>query len=376
MLKEAYAQRPLVSVVLATFNEADHVRRCMDSLLAQDTPHFDIEILAVDGGSTDSTREYLNEIAAKHPRVRVVFNQKRRAPFAFNIGIREARGQYLCIFGSHTIYKKDYISVCLQELIDKSASGCGGRVLTEPSSDNLQAHLVAYAMAHAFGSSGRSFRTQPEGFAGAVNYMILKRDALIEAGGYSEVLLRNQDNDLNQKLRANGHRLFCTWKTQCTYHPKETIRGLFRYGYRNGFWNVVSLKENSTSMGLHHFVPFFFVVFLFASFLLSAAELLSPNSSFRFLAFSFPALLILHLGAGMLAALQVLVRKRFVGALCLPVVFAGFHFAYGLGTLVAFATGAKVPTTSPSSPSTVHEVRPARESTGVLASESRQEKSF
>jgi succinoglycan biosynthesis protein ExoA len=375
MTDKIHQEPPLVSVVLAVFNEAGHVQKCMDSLLAQETPGFDIEILAVDGGSTDGTKEYLDGIAAKHPHVRVLLNQQRRAPFAFNIGIREARGQYVCIFCSHTIYRKDYISVCLKELLAKGAAGCGGRVLTEPSSDKLGARLVAYGMAHPFGSSRKSFRTQPEGFADAVNYMVIRRDSLIEAGGYSEVLLRNQDNDLNQKLCVNGHRLFCTWKTQCIYHPKGTIRDLFRYGYLNGFWNVISFKENPASMGLRHFVPFFFLVGLLVSILLSIAGLLSPNPPFRFLALSFPALLALHLGLGTLAALQVSVQKNFLGALWLPFVFLGFHFAYGLGSLVALLKGARAPKSSPSSPAALHRVPIANDVAGVLAHESQREES-
>lgn len=235
-------------------------------------------------------------------------------------------------------------------------------MLTEPSSDKLEARLVAFGMAHPFGSSTKSFRTQPEGFADAVNYMILRREALLEVGGYSEALLRNQDNDLNQKLNANGHRLFCTWKTQCIYHPKGTVRDMFRYGYLNGFWNVISFKENSSSMGLRHFVPFFFLVGLLASLLLSIAGLLSPNPSYRFLALSFPALLALHLGAGALAGLQVAVRNKFLGALWLPFVFLGFHFSYGLGTLVALLTGVSAPKSSPTSPSTLDRIPRTNES--------------
>lgn len=364
MPRETQPDKPLVSVVLAIFNEVAHVQKCVRSLLAQETSDFDLEILAIDGGSTDGTREYLDRIAAQHSQVRVLLNEKRRANFAFNIGIRESRGQYVCIFGSHTIYKKDYISVCLKELLAKGAAGCGGRVLTEPSSNNLEARLVAYGMAHPFGSSSKSFRTQPEGFADAVNYMILRKDALIEAGGYSEVLVRNQDNDLNQKLCANGHRLFCTWKTECIYHPKSTVRALFRYAYGNGFWNVISFRDNPASVGLHHFVPFFFLAGLFGSILLSIAGLLSLYPSLRLLALAFPALLALHLAAGTLAALQVSIKKKFPGALWLPLVFLGFHVGYGIGSLVAFVTRASVPKSSFSR---------TNQSTAALARESTRE---
>jgi succinoglycan biosynthesis protein ExoA len=332
--------KPLVSVVLATFNESAHVRRCMESLLAQQTPNCFLEVLAIDGGSTDGTREYLDSVAAADAHVRVLPNPNRRAPFAFNIGIRECRGEYVCVFGSHTIYSRDYISVCLAELQAKGAAGCGGRVLTEPAASTLQARLVAYATAHPFGSSAKSFRTQPEGFAELVNYMILRKSALIEAGGYSEVLLRNQDNDLNQKLRANGHRLYCTWKTHCTYHPQPTLRGLFRYAYNCGFWNLLSFKANPASMSLYHFVPFFFVLALFASAPLSLFGLFSPHPWLRLLASAFPAFLFLHLAAGTLASLQVASRKRWLGALLLPFAFLGFHLSYGLGTLAALISGA------------------------------------
>src|SRR5215831_4609126 len=55
MTMEAVNERPLVSVILAVFNEAGYITKCMTSLLEQETPDFDLEILAVDGGSTDST---------------------------------------------------------------------------------------------------------------------------------------------------------------------------------------------------------------------------------------------------------------------------------------------------------------------------------
>ncbi|PWT85297.1 MAG: hypothetical protein C5B56_14275 [Proteobacteria bacterium] len=336
------ARKPLVSVVLATFNESAHVRKCMDSLLAQNTPNCTLEILAVDGGSTDGTREYLDSVAATHPHVRVLPNPNRRAPFAFNIGIRESRGDYVCIFGSHTIYSPLYISVCLDELLAKGAVGCGGRVLTEPASNTLEARLVAYATAHPFGSSGKSFRTQPEGFAELVNYMILRKSALVEAGGYSELLLRNQDNDLNQKLRAKGHRLYCTWKTHCVYHPQDSLARLFRYAGHCGFWNLLSFKANPASMSFYHFVPFFFVLALVASAPLSLLGLLFPDSWLRPLAFAFPAILFLHLVTGAAASFEVAAHKKYPGALLLPLVFFGFHFFYGLGTLVALASGATV----------------------------------
>src|SRR5262249_3236370 len=261
--------------------------------------------------------------------------------FAFNIGMHGSKGDFICIFGADAVYASDYIAVCLRELLAKDAAVCSARVFTEPASDKLQPRLVAYAFSHPFGSSGNSWRTQPEGYGEALGYMIFRKEVLLEVGGYSEGLLRNQDNDVNEKIRGLGYKLYCTWKTYCFYKPKETVGELFGYAYRNGFWNLISFRQNTSSMHLRHFVPFFFVVGLFGTHLLAGASTFLPIPHRAFLALPFAGILCLHLAVGTVAALQMAIEKKDPGALLLPFVFIGFHAAYGLGTLVALLSGAK-----------------------------------
>lgn len=333
--------RPLVSVVLATYNEEKSIERCLGSILRQQRSHpsigdFEIEVLAVDGMSTDGTRTLLENYAAHHPRMRMINNPKRRAPFAFNLGLHHAQGQYVCILGAHTVYRDDYIAVCLAELLAHNAAACGGRVKTAPASNRLSARLSAWAMSHAFGSSRKSFRTQREGHVDTVNYAVFRRDLALAAGGYDEDLLRNQDNDLNQKLRAAGFGLWCTWKTECLYFPKSTVSGLFRYAYGNGFWNALSIARNPASMGLRHFVPFFFVTSLaLTAFVAVAVGLASAHAAWM-AAVPLALLVASHLALGTAAAIDIVVRDRSLGALWLPAVFFGFHFSYGFGTLRGF----------------------------------------
>lgn len=339
--KECGRSRPMVSVVLATYNEAKSVESCLLSILGQQTAsasgnEFDLEVLAVDGMSTDGTRALLERYAAADPRLRVLNNPRRRAPFAFNIGLKNAHGEYVCIFGAHTLYREDYIAVCLDELLGHNAAACGGRVRTVAANGSLDARLAAWAMGHPFGSSRKSFRTQSEGPVDTVNYAVFRRDLAQRAGGYDEDLLRNQDNDLNQKLRAMGYELWCTWRTECRYFPKATVKGLLRYGYGNGFWNALSLAKNPSAMGMRHFVPFLFVVALALSAVLAVAGVAAPAVS-PWMALAPLALIAgLHLALGTAAAAQVAVRERAAGALLLPFVFFGFHVAYGFGTLRGF----------------------------------------
>lgn len=340
MTKDAMGGRALVSVVLATFNEMRSIAACIASLCGQQTPDFDLEILAVDGVSDDGTREYLDSIAAMDSRVRVLVNEKRKAPFAFNLGLSEARGEFVCILGAHAVYAPDYISVCLNELIARDVVGCGGRVLTRPAADTLQARLVASALGHPFGSSRNSVRTRAEGYWDAA-YMVLRKNPLIEIGGYSKALSRNQDNDTYQRMRAKGYRFFCTGKTQCVYFPKETIRKMLEYAFRTGFWNAISLEQNSASMSWRHFAPFIFVASLLIAALGGISGLAFRPPLGTVAVIPFVAIIVAHLLTGSFATMQLRDEEKFQGDIALPFVFLGFHFWYGLGTAWAFLTWAK-----------------------------------
>lgn len=335
------AKRPLISVLLAVRDESRYVEASLTSLLRQFTSEFDLEILVLDGQSSDGTAEIVGRIARTDHRIRLFVNEQQKTPCAFNLGLRESRGEFVCILGAHAIYEENYVSVCLDELKRHGAIACGGLVITRPSDDNLQAKLVAWALSHPFGSSTRSFRTRGEGFVESVNYPVIVKRALVEAGGYDEQLHRNQDNDMNQRLRARGHKLFLTGKTRCLYFAKSTLASYLEHAFRTGSWNWYSLRRNKWAMGLRHFVPFLFVLALLLSVGLVVSASFS-NQTYR-LFLRLPVFLILgsHLFCGLLAGIHVSIRERSFGALLLPFVFLGFHVSYGLGTLWAFLRGAR-----------------------------------
>lgn len=334
---------PLVSVLLATYNEARYIEGTVASILRQDTPDFDLELLVMDGRSNDGTAGIVAAIAERDPRVRLLVNEKRSAPFAFNLGLQAARGEYVCIFGAHTRYREDYISTCWRELISRQAVACGGRVLTAPANQSRQARLVAWALAHPFGSSRKSFRTQQEGYVDIVNYPVVLKQAVLDAGGYDESLIRNEDNDMFQKLRARGHKLYCTWQTSCSYHPAPDVPSLVRYAFRNGFWNALSLRKNPSSMSPRYFAPALFVVTLLLLVVIALLNLVSPGPTPLLALLAAVLVLAIYAASALVASCVVAARDRSPAALLLPLVFFSFHCSYGAGTLYALLTGAKPP---------------------------------
>jgi succinoglycan biosynthesis protein ExoA len=84
------APAPLVTIVVAARNEEGHIQACLEALLAQEYPRDRLEILVLDGRSTDLTREKAAGFADADDRVIVLDNPGRIAATAFNLGIRAA----------------------------------------------------------------------------------------------------------------------------------------------------------------------------------------------------------------------------------------------------------------------------------------------
>src|SRR5262245_58517842 len=114
---------PLVSVVIPMRNEARHIGSCLDSVLAQDYPAEQLEVIVVDGESDDDSAAVLQ---AYGERLRVLRNPGRIVPTAMNIGIRAARGEIIARVDAHTILTLSYIRIGVETLQRTGADNVGG----------------------------------------------------------------------------------------------------------------------------------------------------------------------------------------------------------------------------------------------------------
>ena len=85
----------MLSVICPLYNEEKYIARCIESIMDQDYPKDDLEVLFVDGMSTDRTREIIAEYLLQCPYLRVLDNPQRIVPPAMNIGIRESKGDII-----------------------------------------------------------------------------------------------------------------------------------------------------------------------------------------------------------------------------------------------------------------------------------------
>lgn len=325
----------LVSIVCPIYNEEKLIAKTLDSFLAQELNGMQSEILIVDGMSTDDTRKILYEYCQKFPNVQLIDNTERKNPFGRNLGVKNSKGQYVALLGAHTVYNSDYIKICIEELHRTNSIGVSGRVLTAFEKNTTETELCELILTSKFGVSGESFRTVNEGYTSMINYPVFKREVFEKVGLYNTALHRNQDNDFNSRILANGYKLYNTWKTECRYYPSDTLRGTFLYAFHNGFWNGKTIKKNPHVLMIHHYVPLIFVITLLA--LLVIGIITSTYKIFLLLQIFFLVILF-HLLVGYSFSFRIKKYRTFKNIFTLPFVFFIFHFSYGWGTLKGFFT--------------------------------------
>ena len=127
----------MLSVICPIYNEEKYIAKCIDSILNQDYPKNDLEVLFVDGMSTDRTREIVKEYASRYSFIKLIDNPNKIVPPAMNIGIKESKGEIIIRLDAHAEFPSQYFSRLTKALIDLKADNVGGVCITLPTSDDI-----------------------------------------------------------------------------------------------------------------------------------------------------------------------------------------------------------------------------------------------
>jgi glycosyltransferase involved in cell wall biosynthesis len=315
-----------VSVIVPIRNEERYIQDCLQSLLRQTYPSARCEIIVLDGKSSDRSREIVDGLCRELPHLYCIDNPAGTAPAAMNIGILHAKGDVIIRADGHTVYPDDYIENCVKYLDQSGADNVGGPLLTVPADNTLGARLVAAMLSNPFGVGDSRFRvSSKEGFVETVPFGAFRREVFERVGMYNERLVRNQDNELNARIRRAGGKIYQTPALQTTYHPVAGFLQLLKQTYRNSQWHVFSVRENVKSMGLRHFAPAVFVVM--------CAVLIGGSPVSLVSAILLASLLAGYLLAGWYFAFSKSKSYGLGLRLLLPFACFCFHVSYGLGTL-------------------------------------------
>lgn len=319
----------MLSVIIPIYNEEKSIVMCMDSILDQDYPHDDMEVLLVDGMSTDNTRKLLSPYLKRYSFVHLLDNPGRTAPKAMNIGIRAAKGDVLMRLDAHVIYERDYFTVLVRSLLKLHADNVGVACVTDVLHHDARGLAIKAVLSCPFGVGNSSFRTTGIEHAMEVEtvpFGCWPRDAFQKYGMFDERLTRNQDIELNKRIRRAGGHIYIIPDTHCTYLARDNYRALAKNNYANGLWNVktVAITRHFSSLSVRHFVPMCFVLSLVLplvlGFLWHPLWLLGLLSLFVYLMLLFIVSMRMS-------------RAEHLSVLHLLAAFLTLHFSYGCGSI-------------------------------------------
>jgi succinoglycan biosynthesis protein ExoA len=316
---------PYVSVIMPIRNEANFIRTSLGAVLTQDYPSNRMEVLVVDGNSTDQTREIVEQMIPLFNRfeVRLLENRNGIVPTGMNIGIRQARGEVIVRVDGHTLIAPDYVRQCILALQRSNAENVGGRMYA--IGDTPFGEAVALATSSPFGVGGGRFHySNEEEWTDSAYMGAWPRQVFEEIGLFDEELVRNQDDELSYRLRAAGGRILLCPEIRSEYTARSTPRKLTKQYFQYGYWKVRILQKHPLQMRPRQFVPPLFALTLSASMLLSLL--------------GWTWLLLLALGglyllANLAASATVSSRFGWRHFKFLPVIFAILHLSYGYGFL-------------------------------------------
>jgi glycosyltransferase involved in cell wall biosynthesis len=144
-----------ITAAIATYNEEQHIARCLEGLLAQ-SDSGEIEIIVVDGMSSDRTAEIVHSFTRLDPRIRLLENPRRLQVYAWNIALREARGEYFAMILGHAEYDERYFAECLETMKRTGAVAVGG--VQRPYGSGMLGKAIAWCMSSALGMGNARFR--------------------------------------------------------------------------------------------------------------------------------------------------------------------------------------------------------------------------
>ena len=232
---------PLVTVLIPARNEEADIVACLDAVLAQDWPHDRLEVILVDGASTDATVEIARGLlgGADLARWQVLENAAATTPSNLNVGLAAATGAHICRVDSRSLVQPDHVRRCSDVLRCRpEVAVVGGAQVARPAGRSPREIGIARALNNPWATGlARYRRAGTSGPTETVYLGAFRRCDLLRCGGWDPRFHTNQDFELNQRLRARGDVWFDAG-LRTPYTPRRTVRSLFAQYHRFGRWKV------------------------------------------------------------------------------------------------------------------------------------------
>ena len=315
----------MVSVIVPCRNERKFIGQCLDSIIMNDYPKDNLEVLVVDGASNDGTKDIVKKYCSKYSFINILDNNKKIVPAALNLGIQSAEGEIIIRMDAHSRYGKDYISKCVKFLEEYNVDNVGGVCITLPGKSTLLAQSIALGLSHPFGVGNSYFRigSKEPKYVDTVPFGCYRRKVFDKVGFFDEDLVRNQDDEFNLRIIKNNGKILLVPEIVSYYYTRDSLLKLWDMYFQYGYFKPLVVKKIGAVLTLRQLIPSIFVGNLLVTGIVS---LFIHKIIWVFLSLALSYICV-NLSFSILSA----IKKGLKNIIFLPLVFCTLHFSYGLG---------------------------------------------
>ena len=316
----------LVTVIIPARNEEASIGAALDSVRAQ--TYRNLQIIVVDGGSTDRTADIVNAAVAEERRIELLSNPRPNIPSSLNLALEAARGEWLVRVDAHSTVGPAYVEQLVNRLREGSWGGVGGR---KDGVGNVPAgRAIAAVLGSRFGvgNSKYHYATEPEEVDhlpfGAYPVALIRK-----LGGWDEQLTANEDYEFDYRLRIAGERLLLDPTVVIRWECRQSVPDLYRQYVRYGRGKADVALLHPRSMQARHVVAPALVAWL------GLAAVVGTRHPGRALLMASPYAAALAAASMQTArSLDQPGDRRYV-----PAAFAAMHLGWGYGFWAGLASG-------------------------------------
>ena len=246
-------KQPKVAVVIPAKNAEKTLEKAFVSVLNQKIEES-IEICIAVAPSEDSTLDVAKRIELDNENVTLVENPSGKTPAGLNLAIKNTQAPVIVRLDAHAELGEKYVSIALETLEKTGAANVGGR--QKPVGTTPFETAVGMAISSRFGAGDARFRTGgKEGEVDTVYLGVFNRNAIENVGLFDESLIRNQDAELNWRLRETGKKIWFQPELVASYKPRSTLNELAKQYYEYGKWRRHVVRTHPRSIKLRQLIP-------------------------------------------------------------------------------------------------------------------------
>lgn len=307
----------MISAICPVLNEIDNIEVVLDFFV--NAKPDDKELIVIDGGSIDGTREVILSWSKCYNQIILANNPKKYVPFGLNQAIKLSKGNIIVRLDGHSKYSRDYFEKIL-ETFDKSGADVVGGPMNAVGKTGLQ-KAIAYATATIFGIGNSKFHNiNFEGYSDHVYLGAWYKDLFEELGNFDERLKVNHDDDFSYRARSKGKKIFINPEIKSYYFPRSTLIDLLKQYFMYGFEKTMVSRNVISELKFRHIIPpLFSIYFLCLPIYFLYPILFIPLYSY----------LLLNIYFSLIKS-----KQKFRIRLLTLVVFPVIHLSYGIGYIL------------------------------------------